>query len=268
MKNLKERYGDTALITGASAGIGQAFAETLAEQQFNLVLVARRGERLEAMKRALEDRQDIRVLPLACDLAEAGAAGRIATEVSQAGMEISLLINNAGFGSHGEFDRLDLRRETAMADLNCRSVLEMTHAFLPGMKARRRGGIIIVGSVLSLLPGPYMATYTASKAFDLSFAESLHGECKPHHVDVLGLLPGTTQTEFFAVGNMRRRYVQKGATPKHVVQTALAALGKKPYVVDSLGNKFLVFCSHFLPRRWLIALSRLALRPAPDDHGS
>ncbi|HOL96293.1 MAG TPA: SDR family NAD(P)-dependent oxidoreductase, partial [bacterium] len=163
MNTLKRKYGPAALVTGASSGIGRAFAEELAARDFDLVLVARRGGRLEQIKNDLEARFGISVMPIVQDLTASGAVRRVCEEIQKSGWDIGLLINNAGFGSQGEFDTLDLENELTMVDLACRVPVELTHRLVPGMKQRRRGGIIFVSSVLSQFPSPYMATYAAGK---------------------------------------------------------------------------------------------------------
>ncbi len=261
MDTLKLRYGPVALVTGASSGIGSAFAEELAARGFGLVLVARRGDRLEKIKKDLEHRFGVTALIIVQDLTAPRAARRIRETVQKSGWEISLLINNAGFGSQGEFDQLNLDNELNMVDLACRVPVELTHGFIQGMKERRRGGIIFVSSVLSQFPSPYMATYAAGKAFEFSFANSLHGEGKAHGIDVLALLPGTTDTEFFQVAKSHRRISMPKADPRAVARTALRALGKKPYVVHGWTNKISVFMSRYLLTRWLIGLVRLYMKP-------
>lgn len=261
MNNLKLCYGPAALVTGASSGIGRAFAEELAARGFDLVLVARRGDRLEKIQKDLESRFGVSVLPMVQDLTAPHATRRICDEVQKSGWEIGLLINNAGFGSQGEFDTLNLENELAMVDLACRVPVELTHRIAPGMKQRRRGGIIFVSSVLSQFPSPYMATYAAGKAFEFSFSNSLHGEWKAYGIDVLALMPGTTDTEFFQVAKSQRRISMPKADPRAVARTALRALGKKPYVVHGWTNKISVFMSRYLLTRWLICLVRLYMKP-------
>lgn len=260
MHGLLQKYGSTALITGASSGIGKAFAETLASLGFHLVLVARRTELLSSLKSQLESKHSIQVHIYSNDVSTAGSAQSIAHDLQQKNITISLLINNAGFGSHGELDSLDIANEMKMVDVNCRAVVEYTHAFLPAMKQQKRGGIIFTASVLSVFPGPYMSTYSATKAFDCAFAKSLYGECKPHGIDVLAVLPGTTATGFFQTGNIERAGDFSANTPDHVVNTALNALSKKVIVVDGWRNKLSVFFSRFMSSKLMIQIAGKALR--------
>ncbi len=169
-------------------------------------------------------------------------------------------MNNAGYGSYGTFESLPLESELAMIDLACRAMMELTYRWIPDLKRRGRGGIIFLSSIVSQFPSPYMATYSAGKAFDFALANALYGELRPQGIDVLGLLPGTTATEFFEVAGMKRMDFLK-ATPPQVVQTALRALGRKPYVIHGYVNKLLVFFTKFLPMRWLIRIARFALQP-------
>lgn len=261
LQHFKEKYGPAALVTGASSGIGKAFAEQLAERGFDLVLIARRRERLETVQSDLQSRFGVKVFLLVQDLSERDAVEKIYQQTLEAGLEIGLLINNAGYGSYGEFDALNLDSELAMIDLACRSIAAMAYCFIPELKRRKRGGIIFVSSVLSQIPTPFMATYAACKTFEYAFANALHGELKPYGVDVLALLPGTTRTEFFGVAKVQRDFSFPSATPQHVARTALRAIGKKPYVVDGIPNKMLVFMARFIPIRWMIPWVRLALGP-------
>lgn len=262
MNSFKERYGPAALVTGASSGIGRALAEALASRGLDLVLVARGENALHELRGGLEARHGIKATVIPADLSNSDGVGATVRGIRENGIDLGLAALNAGFGSHGTFETLDAEREAAMVDLNCRGVVQMTHALLPEMKARGRGGIIIVSSVLGALPGPHMATYSATKAFGKAFAEALHGECAPAGVDVLALMPGTTDTAFFDNAEARRAIKMRGAPPSRVAETALKALGKKAYAVDGWGNKLAVFTAKFLPRRLVIRLCRYALRPA------
>lgn len=260
MHDLLQKYGNTALITGASSGIGKAFAENLAALGFNLVLIARRMDLLQELQNRLESQYSIQVHIFSRDLSLPGSAYMICESLQQKNITVSLLINNAGFGSHGELDSLDVEKEMKMVDVNCRSVVEFTHAFLPGMKNQKRGGIIFTASVLSVFNGPYMATYSASKAFDFAFAKALHGECKPHGIDVLAVLPGHTATNFFEASQIKRETSFPTSTPEKVVETTLNALGKKVFVADGLSTKLGIFFSRFMSTRLMINICRKALK--------
>src|SRR5215208_1762912 len=181
---------ETALVTGASSGIGEQFARQLAARGHDLVLVARRADRLEAL--AAELPTDAQVM--ACDLATdvASLPGR----VDELGVEIGLLVNNAGFGTSGPFVENDAARESQEVRLNCEAVVTLCHAFLPGMVERRRGGIINVASSAGMQPIPYEAVYAATKAFALNFTDALHTELRGSGVRVMSVNPGPVPTEW------------------------------------------------------------------------
>jgi short-subunit dehydrogenase len=166
----------TTLITGASSGIGEVFARRLAERGENLLLVARSEDRLNALCNELGRARGVNCQTVALDLSEAGAARRLFEETQRRGLEVDTLVNNAGFGSMGDFMSLDVGRELNMIDLNVKSLVELTYLYLAPMRKRRRGHIINVASVAAFQPVPYMATYARPKAFVLSFSEALWDE--------------------------------------------------------------------------------------------
>src|SRR6267143_1548984 len=180
---------NTTLITGASSGIGEAFARKLAGQGHNLLLVARSEDKLINLCNELGRINSTRAQYVAMDLSDRDAPARLFEETQQRGLEIDFLINNAGFGSMGEFTKLDLERELGMIDLNVRSLVELTHRFLVPMRERKTGSIINVASTAGFQPVPFMATYAATKAFVLSFSEALAEENRP--------LPGSYRNELF-----------------------------------------------------------------------
>ena len=248
-----------ALITGASSGIGEAFARNLAAKGESLVLVARRTDRLTALAAELESKHNVSVTPITADLSQSESFQQIASAIQQMGVHVETLINNAGFGLLGNFEEVDFLRTTEMVDLNCRAVVALTHVFLPAMKQRRRGSIVIVSSIVGTLPVPWFATYAATKAFDLYFGEALYGECRGTGVSVVTVLPGLTKTEFQASSGLREYHSPYRST-EQVVTSALDALGKKAIVVDGLLNKLLVHGTRFLPRCILLPLSRLVMK--------
>jgi short-subunit dehydrogenase len=223
-------------------------------------LVARREDRLLQLKAELEAAQGCTCVVVALDLGAPGATQSLlcklkALEVS----EVDFVVNNAGFGLLGALESLPSDKVSAMVDLNCRAVVEIARAFLPGMKQRGRGAMIITSSVVGTVPAPWFSVYAATKAFDLYLGEALHGECKGTGVDVLTVLPGLTRTEFHA-GLGEREYHSPYRTPEQVVQSALGALGKKAIVVDGLLNKLMVHGSRFLPRGISLWLSRRVMK--------
>ena len=241
--SLKHRFGPTALITGASDGIGRAFAIQLAEQGFDLILIARRETALKDLALQLEDGFSVDVQVLALDLSRPAATAKIIalTESEQVG----LVVAAAGFGSVGPFLEQDIASEGNMVDLNCRSVIELIHGVGQRMSARGRGGIILLGSLVGFQGAPYSATYAATKGFVQSFAEGLAPELKAQGVSVLAVAPAQVETGFAARAGMQ---MSKAATPDTVARGALAALGKRGTVRPGFLAKFLGGSLSILPR--------------------
>lgn len=184
---------DTALITGASSGIGDQFARQLARRGYELILVARRKDRLEQLAEQVPTTAHV----IECDLAF--EAEELAGRVEKLGADVDLLVNNAGFGLRGRFLELDAVREAEMVRVNCEAVVRLTHAFVPGMVERGRGGVITVASTAGMQPLPYETTYAASKAFAISFMEALSMELRGTGVRALVVNPGPVKTEWQAV---------------------------------------------------------------------
>ncbi len=229
--SLRERYGDWALVTGASSGIGAEFARALARDGVSLVLAARRADKLEQLARELREDDGVRVRCVACDLAtEEGVRALIA---AVADLEIAVLINNAGAGYVGRFHEQEPARLAAMVQLNCAAPVALTAALLPKMVARKRGALVFTGSVSGSQPLPLHALYSASKAFDNYLGESLWGELQGTGVDALSLLPGSTDTEFAASAD---ELPHEGASPAAVVRDAFDALGYQPSVISGWFN--------------------------------
>lgn len=185
----------TALVTGASSGIGEQFARQLADRGYDLVLVARRADRLAALAEELPTTVHV----LACDLGSEAAG--LAPQVDDLGVEIDLLVNNAGFGTHGPFAEIDEGRDAEMVRVNCEAVVILTRAFLPAMVERGRGGVITVASTAGMQPLPFEATYAASKAFALNLTDALHVELRGTGVKAMSVNPGPVPTEWQAVAN-------------------------------------------------------------------
>jgi short-subunit dehydrogenase len=248
-------YGKWAVVTGASAGIGQAFARRLAAAHVDTVLVARRADRLQTLAAELEGRHGTRSRVIVEDLERDGAAERIGEQTAD--LEVGVLVNNAGFSAAGRFERVPRDRHAAMIRVNCVAVTELAHVFLPRMKARGRGAIIIVASAAGYQPVPLAATYGATKAFDLMLAEALWSENQGTGVDVLALSPGPVDTEFQAVAG---ETPHRGATPESVVETALAALGRKPSVVAGSFNKARAWSVRLAPRALVARMAHGVMR--------
>jgi uncharacterized protein len=187
----------TCLITGASSGIGADVARSLAGRGHGVTLVARREGRLEALAGELRDRDRVRVETVGCDLSDADARRRLGSEIEQRGLTVEVLVNNAGFGSAGRFDRLDAAREVEMVRVNVEAVVDLCGRYVPGMVERGRGAVLNVASTAAFQPLPRQATYAASKAFVLSFTDALHEELARTGVAATTLCPGPVKTEFW-----------------------------------------------------------------------
>jgi short-subunit dehydrogenase len=192
----------TALITGASSGLGEEFARQLARENYDLVLTARREDRLRTVAAEANKLGSSKVEVIASDLGQPDAAAKLHQQVAQRGIEIECLVNNAGFGTHGIFHKLPLDRELDEIDLNIKALVALTRLFLDGMVARQRGTIINVASTAAFQPVPYMATYAATKAFVLNFSEAVAHEVRRDGVKVMALCPGPTRTEFQAAAGV------------------------------------------------------------------
>ena len=240
----KERYGPWALVTGASSGIGAEFSSQLAAMGLNLILVARRKQRLDDLAQQLEEKNKIQVRTLRADLSRPDFMPAVLSATQS--IEVGLLVNNAGFGLAGNFLDHQLEKEVALLDVNCRAPVILTHGFGRKMAARGRGGIIFVSSVSGYIATPFEATYAASKAYELFLAESLRYELKNKGVDVLALCPGSTDTEFHEVAGSRP---VAAMAVELVVDVALKMLGKKPVAIPGWHNRLLVYLLKFTPRR-------------------
>jgi short-subunit dehydrogenase len=226
------------LITGASSGIGEAFARRLAAEGHNLVLVARSEERLHEICDELMLAHKVTAHYVSTDLTAFGAEEELFRETVRHGFEIDWLINNAGFGGMGDFAELDLDRALGMISLNISALVSLTHLYLPGMRERRNGKIINVSSAAGFQPIPFMAVYAATKAFVTSFSEAIAEENRPYRIQVLALCPGSTKTNFFMASNIERPVQVKGQqTAEQVVETAMRAIRSgKTKTVSGLTN--------------------------------
>lgn len=237
------------LITGASSGIGETFARRLAASGHDLVLAARSEDKLAALAHELGSKHKISVEYVAIDLSEEGADRRLFEETERRGIEIAWLINNAGFGSMGDFAELDIDRELEMIRLNVAALVGLTHRYLQGMRARRDGVIINVSSAAGFQPLPFMATYAATKAFVTSFSEAIAEENRPFGIRTLALCPGSTKTNFFEASNIERAMKVKGQqTAEEVVDTALRAVESgRSKVVSGWTNYMVASATNFFP---------------------
>jgi short-subunit dehydrogenase len=252
---------NTTLITGASSGIGEAFARELAERGQNLLLVARSEDKLMALCNELGRIKSIRAQYVALDLSLTDAPARLFAEAEQRGLIIQTLINNAGFGSVGDFAKQDLARELNMIDLNVRALVELTHRFLLPMRERKSGEIINVASTAGFQPVPFMANYAATKAFVLSFSEALWEENRQLGITVMALCPGVTETGFFEAAHIQKPAGRVAQMPEDVVQTALRALARrKSHVVSGWTNFLMVETERLVPRSVIVRAAGAMLR--------
>jgi short-subunit dehydrogenase len=252
---------NTTLITGASSGIGAAFARKLAARGRNVLLVARSEEKLIALCNELGRSTSVRAQYVTLDLRQPEAAAQLLEETQKRELEIDMLINNAAFGSMGDFAKLDLARELEMIQLNIRALVDLTQRFLLPMRERKRGAIINVASTAGFQAVPYMATYAATKAFVLSFSEALCDENRAHGVHVMALCPGVTETNFFEASGIDRPPMRTIQTPEEVVETALHGLHrKKSMVISGWTNWFTVEAERFVPRSMVTKVAGKALR--------
>jgi short-subunit dehydrogenase len=248
MNNFVERFGPWALVTGASSGIGEAFARRLAEVGINLVLAARRADWLQKLADDLKDRNSISTRVVSVDLSQ----GEFLTAVQQAtaDLQVGLLVNSAGIATTGKFLDNDLASELAMLDINNRAPLILAHHFGRLMRQRGRGGIIFVSSTVAFAGVPSWSNYAASKAHDLVFAEGLAKELRKDGISVLALCPGPTRTDLWPAGTKPLFPMQ----PTAVVNVALKKLGRKTTVVAGWKNWITVFSTRLLPRSWNAAI--------------
>jgi uncharacterized protein len=259
-----EWRGKWALITGASAGIGVALARELAAGGANLVLTARRRDRLESLAQELVAKHKIKTAVFAADLSEPSAPEKIHAFTREQGIEVELLINNAGFGAYGELPSVEVGKLLDMVQVKCSTVVHLTRLYLPEMVKRRSGDVLILASTASFQAVPYISTYAATKAFDLLFAEGLAEEIKPYGIRVCALCPGSTESEFHAVAG-QEKFTRKAETAEKVARTGLKALAAgKSYVISGLGNYLGAQSERLVPRRMVTRIAGGMFKPRKD----
>lgn len=263
-----EAYADRwALVTGASSGIGAAFARLLAARGMHLILTARREDRLQELASELHTRHGTRCEIISGDLVDPAEAKRLFNEVQQKGLVVELLVNNAGFGFVGEVTATDPERMKQLVQLNITSLTELTYLFVGPMLARGHGAIINLASIAAFQPVAYMPMYAASKAFVLHFSEALWAECRDRGVTITALCPGTTETEFFEVAGVsgwlgKHRF----HTAEYVVRKAIRAMERgRQYSIPGWQN-FLLSLGVRLARRKMVVLQSMRyFRPRQQD---
>lgn len=259
-----DHRGTTALITGASSGLGEQFAADLAARGADLVLVARRADRLEALAERLRAAHGVEAVPLAVDLARPGAAADLVAGLAEREIAVTTLVNCAGFAVTAPFTETTPRAAADQVAVNVASLVDLTHALLPALTASGRGALVNVASLVGHQPAPGMAVYGATKAFVLSFTEALAVELRGSGVRVLCLSPGSTSTEFYAVSGTSTDGA-RFQTPEEVVATALHALDRRrtpASVVSGRGNRLVAATSRVLPRRVVLSLAAGSVRRA------
>ena len=259
MSELKNRW---AVVTGASSGLGADFAEILAERGAHLVLVARRKDRLETLAARLAKAHGVQTRVFGLDLAERSAPQRLYDALRSEGIVVDVLVNNAGFGVHGAFVDVPWDREHEMLELNVVTLTHLTKLFVRDMVERNRGWILQVASIGAYQPSPTYGTYSAAKAYVLSFGEALSYELRGTNVKVSVLSPGVTKTEFLEVSGQKPNFYQRlsMAPSRKVAEAGIAALLRgKPSLVPGLGNKLPVAMLRVTPRRMQAAVANLMM---------
>ncbi len=244
---LREKYGPWALVTGASSGIGEQFARHLARAGFNLLLVARREDRLRDLRADLGDRRRREIEPLPVDLADPEAPDRILAAL--AGRDVGLLVSNAGFGLKGPFESHSRVRLEAMLNVNARTPLVLVHALLPHFRTRAGAGVILTGSVEGEAPFPWSSAYAATKAFVHSLGMGLYGELTGTGIDVLVLAPGATDTEALGLQGFDAASLPSVMPPAEVARQALRELGRTPLHIPGADNRKFITQLRRMPRR-------------------
>ena len=254
--------GNTALVTGASSGIGAELARLHAAKGGDLVLVARRESALNDLKSELEKSYGIKATVIAADLAQPDSAEKIFSVTEAAGIQIDVLINNAGFGGHGKFHERDLTKDQAMMQVNMVSLVNLTHLYLQGMVSRNSGKILHVASTAGFIPGPLQAVYYATKAFVVSFSQAIAQELSDTHVTSTVLCPGAVATGFVKAGDLKGVAAwDNAASPESVAKCGYQAMIKGNLVkFNQTSLSFLInWIVPFLPRKTVLKMSQSSM---------
>lgn len=257
--NNNEKHNTTALITGASSGIGAQLAKELAAHGHNVVLLARRTDRLEQLAEHLENTHAVKAVVLTADLSERGAPERVYAELRKRQVQVDILVNNAGFNVYGSFLETHQEDEVAMLQVNLLALVALTKLFVRDMASRHFGRILNLGSTGSFAPAPFDSLYAAGKAFVLSFSEALAEELKDTGVTVTALCPGPVRTEFAAVAGMSGTKIFGGKLlgAQEVASAGYAAMMKgRRTVVVGLANKLQVWGMRLTPRLLVTKIAR------------
>ena len=240
---LNNQYGEWAIVTGASSGIGLELATQLANAGFNLIINSRHLDKLQHVEKQLKATSNIAVKIVACDVSENQGIDQIIQAAK--GLNVGLLIASAGYGTSGNFIDSSLHSEINMLRVNCEALLSLTHYFSQQFVQQKRGGIILMSSMVAFQGTPYSANYAATKAYVQTLAEGLAVELKPKGVDVLAAAPGPVESGFSQRANMK---MSMSLTPSQIGVPILTALGRKTTVLPGFLTKFLVYSLRTVPR--------------------
>jgi hypothetical protein len=261
-RTIKKWAGKWALITGASAGIGVELARQLAAAGANLVLTARRIDRLQSLAQEFSSNSGVKVEVCSADLSQPDAPDKIHAFTSSRRISIELLVNNAGFGTFGYIHKIPADRAAEMIQVNCTAVVALTQLFVPEMVARQSGDVLIVSSVAAFQAVPFNSAYAATKAFDLIFSEGIAEELRPFGVHVCALCPGSTTTEFQSVAEQPDRVFRSAETAEKVARVGLEGMARGETCVISGGKNWLMVESERIaPRRFVAKMAGKMMRP-------
>jgi len=261
-RTVKKWAGKWALVTGASAGIGEELARQLAAAGAHLVLTARRTERLQTLAGDLAAKYAARVEVISADLTQMAAPEQIYAFTSGRGIDVELLVNNAGFGAFGYVHKVSTQRIAEMIQVNCTALVTLTQLYVPAMIGRHRGDVLIVSSVAAFQPVPFNSAYAATKAFDLLFAEGIAEELRPFGVNVCALCPGSTTTEFQSVAHQPDRTFRSPETAEKVARVGLEGMARgDTFVISGGKNRLMVGLERVAPRRFVARMAAKAMQP-------
>ncbi len=249
-KDFKQKYGPWVLVTGASSGIGEQFAHLVAAEGLNVVLVARRVDRLQTIVEELRNQYGVKAEYIPLDLSAPDFLDSLLSACE--GKDIGLLISNAGFGLKGLHHEIPLEKLSQMLDVNCRATLLITHSFIPKLIERGRGGILLTGSMESFFGVPWSAAYSATKAFVLSLGEALGNELRRNNIDVLVLAPGSTDTDTHIAQGIARKDLPGLKSPQEVAKLGLEQMGRRSVYVSGFLNRQAIRILTKLPRKWAV----------------
>lgn len=254
--NYLDKYGEWALITGGSSGIGEGYGYFFASKGMNVILTARRKAKLNVIADSIRQKYNVDVLTISVDLTDDNSLEILKEKIGN--RQVGVLVNNAGFGTKGDFIKIDSTTEEKMVVLNCLVPVKLTHYFAERMAERNKGAIIFLGSTAAQQPSPYMTTYAATKVFNEFMGNALWNELKKYNIDVLTINPGSTKTEFHEIANLNRGPVVREV--KDVIRTTEKSLGKKPSAIDGFLNGIGAFVFRFLPKSTIVNITSKAVR--------